>query len=44
VFVALLIVLDLELRYVPVLNRLDAHRYADRMADEADDEPGGQPG
>jgi len=33
-FVALLTVLALELRYMPVLNRLDAHRYADRMASE----------
>lgn len=39
-FVTLLTVLDLELRHVPVLNRLDAHRYADRMeSDDADDEP-----
>jgi putative Mg2+ transporter-C (MgtC) family protein len=44
-FVALLTVLDLELRHVPILNRLDAHRYADRMeADDPDDDqapPGG---
>jgi putative Mg2+ transporter-C (MgtC) family protein len=39
-FVTLLTVLDLELRHVPVLNRLDAHRYADRMeSDDADDQP-----
>jgi putative Mg2+ transporter-C (MgtC) family protein len=38
-FVTLLTVLDLELRHVPVLNRLDAHRYADRMeTDDADDQ------
>jgi putative Mg2+ transporter-C (MgtC) family protein len=44
-FVAALVVLDLELRYTPVLNRLDAHRYADRMADDADDDSrGGPPG
>lgn len=46
VFVALLTVLDLELRHLPVLNRLDAHRYADRMAaDDADDDqaPGSSP-
>ncbi len=45
-FVALLTVLDLELRHIPVLNRLDAHRYADRMeADDPDDgeAPGGNP-
>ena len=35
-FVALLTILDLELRNTPVLNRLDAHRYADRMADDGD--------
>jgi putative Mg2+ transporter-C (MgtC) family protein len=38
VFVAVLTVLDLELRYTPVLNRLDAHRYAPRMADDTDDD------
>lgn len=38
VFVTVLILLDLELRYIPVLNRLDAHRYADRMANDADDD------
>jgi len=44
-FVAVLTVLDLELRYTPVLNRLDAHRYADRMTGEPDDDaPGGPPG
>ena len=37
-FVAVLAVLDLEVRHIPVLNRLDAHRYANRMAsDDADD-------
>lgn len=36
-FVALLAILDLELRHTPVLNRLDAHRYANRMADDTDD-------
>jgi putative Mg2+ transporter-C (MgtC) family protein len=41
-FVAALTILDLELRYTPVLNRLEAHRYAHRMssAAEEDDEPG----
>ena len=39
VFVTLLTILDLELRSLPVLNRLDAHRYADRMADDTDDDP-----
>lgn len=38
-FVALLTVLSLELRYMPLLNRLDAHRYADRMRDEREDDP-----
>jgi putative Mg2+ transporter-C (MgtC) family protein len=43
--VAVLTVLDLELRYTPVLNRLDAHRYADRMAGEPDEDlRGGPPG
>ena len=37
-FVSLLTVLDLELRYTPVLNRLDVHRYAHRMADDLDDD------
>jgi putative Mg2+ transporter-C (MgtC) family protein len=44
VFVALLTLLDLELRHLPFLNRLEAHHYSDRMADDpADDhdEPGG---
>jgi putative Mg2+ transporter-C (MgtC) family protein len=41
-FVALLTVLDLELRYTPILNRLDVHRYAERMANDPDDDhPGG---
>jgi putative Mg2+ transporter-C (MgtC) family protein len=40
-FVTLLTILDLELRYIPVLNRLDAHRYADRMADDSDEPPTG---
>jgi putative Mg2+ transporter-C (MgtC) family protein len=41
-FVTLLTILDLELRYTPVLNRLEAHRYADRMSNDTDDEePGG---
>ena len=45
VFVAVLTVLDLEVRHTPVLNRLDAHRYADRMAGEPDDDaPDGPPG
>ena len=35
----LLTLLDLEMRHLPVLNRLDAHRYADRMAEDADDDP-----
>jgi putative Mg2+ transporter-C (MgtC) family protein len=39
VFVGLLTILDLELRHTPVLNRLDAHRYADRMKDDSDDDP-----
>jgi len=44
VFVALLTVLDLELRHTPFLNRLDAHRYADHMADDGDgDDPGDRP-
>jgi putative Mg2+ transporter-C (MgtC) family protein len=44
-FVAILIVVDLELRFTPVLNRFDAHRYAKRMADEPDDDPrDGPPG
>ena len=42
-FVTLLTILDLELRYTPVLNRLEAHRYADRMTsdDEGDQEAEG---
>ena len=42
-FVALLTLLDLELRYLPALNRLEAHRYADRMGQDSDDDaqPGG---
>lgn len=44
-FVALLTLLDLELRHLPVLNRLDAHRYSQRMEqDSADDPPDGAPG
>jgi putative Mg2+ transporter-C (MgtC) family protein len=43
-FVTLLTILDLELRYTPVLNRLEAHRYADRMsADTDEEENGGEP-
>ena len=38
--VTLLTLLDLEVRHLPVVNRLDAHRYANRMADDADDDPG----
>ncbi|MDQ1504789.1 MAG: putative Mg2+ transporter-C (MgtC) family protein [Actinomycetota bacterium] len=41
VFVTGLAILDLELRYMPGLNRLDAHRYASRMADDPDDDPSG---
>ena len=37
-FVALLTLLDLELRHMPVLNRLEAHRYANRMEQESDDD------
>jgi putative Mg2+ transporter-C (MgtC) family protein len=37
-FVTLLTLLDLELRHLPVLNRFEAHRYSDRMAN--DDDPG----
>ena len=43
-FVALLTVLDLELRYTPGLSRLDAHRYAGRMADDPDDPDDHRPG
>ncbi len=39
VFVAVLTIFDLELRHTPVLKRLDAHRYANRMADDSDDDP-----
>jgi putative Mg2+ transporter-C (MgtC) family protein len=42
VFVSLLTLLDLELRHLPVLNRLEAHHYSDRMANDPDDDP--QPG
>jgi putative Mg2+ transporter-C (MgtC) family protein len=38
-FVALLTVLDLELRSVPLLKLLDAHRYAGRMSNDPDDDP-----
>ena len=38
-FVGLLTILDLELHHLPVLNRLDGHRYAGRMADVPDDDP-----
>jgi hypothetical protein len=38
-FVALLTLLDLELRHLPILNRLEAHRYAHRMAQDSDDGP-----
>ena len=38
-FVTVLTLLDLELRHLPVLNRLDAHRYAERMESDDDDEP-----
>ena len=38
-FVALLTLLDLELRHIPILSRLEAHRYADRMEQEADEDP-----
>jgi putative Mg2+ transporter-C (MgtC) family protein len=38
-FVTLLTLLDLELRHMPVLNRLEAHRYADRMEQDSDDAP-----
>jgi putative Mg2+ transporter-C (MgtC) family protein len=45
VFVGGLTLLDLELRHTPVLNRLDAHRYADRMTeDDPDDPPADGPG
>ena len=38
-FVTLLALLDLELRHLPLLNRLDAHRYADRMEPDVGDDP-----
>jgi putative Mg2+ transporter-C (MgtC) family protein len=38
-FVAVLTIVDLEIRYLPALNRLDAHRYADRMRSDPDDDP-----
>jgi putative Mg2+ transporter-C (MgtC) family protein len=41
VFVALLVVLDLELRHTPLLNRLDAHRYANRMVPDSDGDDAG---
>ena len=40
-FVTLLTVFDLEVRHLPVLNRLDAHRYSDRMADDPGDDDAG---
>jgi putative Mg2+ transporter-C (MgtC) family protein len=39
IFVALLTLLDLEVRYLPGLNRLEAHRYADRGMEEREDDP-----
>jgi putative Mg2+ transporter-C (MgtC) family protein len=44
IFVAVLTVIDLEVRHTPGLNRLDAHRYAPRMADDPDDERSGDGG
>ena len=44
VFVALLTLLDLELRHMPVLSRFEAHRYSDRMANDPDDDEPPQPG
>jgi putative Mg2+ transporter-C (MgtC) family protein len=46
VFVTLLTLLDLELRHLPVLSRLEAHRYSDRMANDPEDnaEPSDGPG
>ena len=35
-FVALLTIVDLEVRHTPGLNRLDAHRYAHRMTEDAE--------
>jgi putative Mg2+ transporter-C (MgtC) family protein len=40
-FVTVLTILDLELRYTPLLNRLEAHRYADRMSNDTDEEDDG---
>jgi putative Mg2+ transporter-C (MgtC) family protein len=37
-FVALLTLLDLELRHLPILNRLEAHRYSQRMEQDSDDD------
>ena len=37
-FVTVLTLFDLELRHLPGLNRLDAHRYTDRMAGEPEDD------
>jgi putative Mg2+ transporter-C (MgtC) family protein len=42
-FVTLLTIFDLELRNAPILNRLDVHRYSDRMAEDADDPTDGLP-
>lgn len=42
-FVTLLTIVDLELRNAPILNRLDAHRYSDRIAEDADDPTDGLP-
>ena len=42
VFATMLIIVDLELRYMPGLNRLDAHRYADRMNEDEDAPPNGE--
>ena len=39
-FVAVLTIFDLELRHMPGLNRLDAHRYVDRMEGEPEDDAG----
>jgi putative Mg2+ transporter-C (MgtC) family protein len=46
IFVAVLTLLDLELRHIPVLSRLEAHRYSHRMEPDADDgtEPTDGPG
>lgn len=37
-FVTLLVLVDLELRYVPGLNRLDADRYASEMSQDREDD------